>query len=657
MKNIYKKIIIFLIFLITIIGGILLYNKVLYKYIESPITLNETNIVLNDGDLKLINYTLNYDDILEWSSSDNSVVSVYSGLLKANSVGNSIITVKGSNNKEQTINVTVDYRKINNIIFNESDLTLAVGETKTLNYTKEPYNGNENIIWSSSNESVVKVSNNNIEALSLGESTITAETTSGIKASINILVDTINVKQIILNETNIELYKGESYKVDYSIDPIDSTNSNLTWSTTDNNIVEVSDSTLKGINSGNAIIKVESFNGVYNNINVTVLDKDLIEFSNNNKTLFGTSNTIDIISNKNNITKIEIYKDNTLLETKDVNNNNYSLILDKIGYYELKIILDNNSEIIKNYSYSSLSDVNTAYNELNKNYKVENSDITYLAFGSDYQKKSVRKANLNGILTKLNSLNIKPNFMMYLGDYQPSTGSSGTKSGIKEITNMVHGYSNFNSTPILFLQGNHDPENHSYIVKTGGYDSYNFSLFAINREDHHGKESGDKAVSLKLDEYLNNLVLSKSTKPVYVVTHVPLHYSSRKDNKYSNYIIDVLNKYGDLLDIIVMYGHNENPGGYDDCIGGSMNYFSKGSTLTYYSGKSTTQGEIKFTYLNAGYVGYAGSKNTTKTCSGNKVTVYATLTMSLHTITDTEIKIQRVSKDEVIDVVTIKRNI
>lgn len=657
-----KLIITILIIFILLVSGFILYNTVLYKQFKNPIILKEDNIILIKGDVKILNYESVYEDKIEWISTDNSIVSVYNGLLKANGVGEATIIVKGSNNKQLTIKVTVLNKIISNIELNDEIITLSVGEKKELSYKIEPIDAVNDLIWESSNNDVIKVNNNTIEALKIGESIITVRS-NNIKKEVKVIVDTININNIIFDKTNIDLYLNEKLKLNYTIDPINSTNSNLVWNSSNNEVVSVEDGVITGIKSGSSIITATSFNGVNSSINVNVINKEILEINNSNKYLFGKSNNIIVSSNKeiDNLFVVELYKNNNLINKKELKEKNYTITLNEIGYYTIKAYLldknNNKTEISKNYSYTSLSNIQESLNSLNKNYTFKNTNTTYLAFGSDYQKKEVRKSNLSGILNKLNSLNIKPNLMMYLGDYQPDSGSSGTTSGIKEINNMIHNLSNLNETPVLYLQGNHDPENHELLVKSGGYDSYNFSLFAINREDHHGKESGDKAIANKLDKYLNDLILSKSHKPVFILTHVPLHYSSRKDNKYSNYIIDVLNKYGDALDIIFMFGHNENPGGYDDCFGGSMNYLAKGSTMKYYQGSSTKTGIIKFTYMNGGYVGYAGKSAFTETCNGTKVTVPVTLTMSLHTITNNEIKIQRVSNNNIIDVVTIKRNL
>ena len=135
-------------------------------------------------------------------------------------------------------------------------------------------------------------------------------------------------------------------------------------------------------------------------------------------------------------------------------------------------------------------------------------------------------------------------------------------------------------------------------------------------------------------------------KPIFVISHVPLHYSLRArekgDAQYAKLIVDVLNEAGQRgLNIIFLYGHNHNEAnaGY---MGGSTNFVAKGEKIWVSNTDGTTlpptERTINFTYMNAGFVGWFGNvkENTTDV-----------LTMSVFQISGDDVTITRYSKDGV----------
>jgi hypothetical protein len=251
---------------------------------------------------------------------------------------------------------------------------------------------------------------------------------------------------------------------------------------------------------------------------------------------------------------------------------------------------------------------------------------------------------------------INPNLIMILGDY--ATGGFDVKvsnEGVEEAKKAVFSFNSFANSALLFLQGNHDPKSTKYLIKTGEYEEEKYVIYAINEDDYpFGNGDENRAIventAIRLDNYLNKMVELEIHKPVFVVTHVPLHHSSRGDNYYNSYILDVLNKYGDKLDIIYLFGHNHSST-YDDCFGGSINYLKKGSSMEHFLFEPATKTKrvistpIKFTYLNAGYVGLVRNTDGSVKCNGQVVKSVNTLTMSLFTINDDEIIINRYSSN------------
>ena len=115
----------------------------------------------------------------------------------------------------------------------------------------------------------------------------------------------------------------------------------------------------------------------------------------------------------------------------------------------------------------------------------------------------------------------------------------------------------------------------------------------------------------------DSLIEEGETRPVIIAGHVPLHFTARTssrhttgDNLYSSLVFDVVNEAAKELDIIYLFGHDHSKG-WDCYIGGSSVYKAKGDTILIpeFSEEKPntdayTEEKLRFTYLNAGYVGY-----------------------------------------------------
>ena len=167
----------------------------------------------------------------------------------------------------------------------------------------------------------------------------------------------------------------------------------------------------------------------------------------------------------------------------------------------------------------------------------------------------------------------------------------------------------------MYVQGNHDSAN-AVLTPTGFYKYKNFVVYVINEDDFisgQGSKSGYdgtvKALASKVADELTIMKQNGDKRPVFVATHVPLHHSSRSsygDNLYGKYLFDVLNEYGNDLDIIFLFGHNHS-NNFDDYVGGAVNYLAKGEKIripipdaTQMGVNGYTEETLNFTYMNYG---------------------------------------------------------
>lgn len=271
--------------------------------------------------------------------------------------------------------------------------------------------------------------------------------------------------------------------------------------------------------------------------------------------------------------------------------------------------------------------------------------IATLFFASDYQYKSgygQPSDNLSALMGAVNKSGKGEDVdtAVFCGDFSSSgsnydTDVSSNTSEVKTLAGQK--FPNLNNT--VMLQGNHDIFN-SDMSSTGAHEYDNYIIYVMNTGNANpwsqgaaGAKSTVQTGADDLETYLNGLISSGDKRPVFIATHVPLHMSSRTsslyrsgDNMYSSYLFNVINTAAESLDIVYLYGHNHSHG-WDSYLGGSSVYRTKGDTLpvpdcngvtTNYTDKYTNE-TLKFTYMNAGYVGYY-SENTspaddTLTCS------------------------------------------
>ena len=217
----------------------------------------------------------------------------------------------------------------------------------------------------------------------------------------------------------------------------------------------------------------------------------------------------------------------------------------------------------------------------------------------------------------------EPGSLLCGGDYSRFMADYATLGIIQLREQYVNVYPGADPDSLVCIQGNHDQSVASF-CPTGMYDMGTYSLFIMNEDDFPWKQRDNKsnedivrATASMLSDSLDRLIAADDSRPVIVLTHVPLHFTRRDsygDNLYASYIFDILNRAGEKLDIIFLFGHNHSDD-YDDYIGGSVNYLARGEKIRIPSRENPgkdgfTEETLNFTYTNCGYIGYTGNSNT-----------------------------------------------
>ena len=280
-----------------------------------------------------------------------------------------------------------------------------------------------------------------------------------------------------------------------------------------------------------------------------------------------------------------------------------------------------------------------------RNTETTDDSIVVIA-GSDFQNSSGHEAGavtVTNILSKIQADYPTADGFLFAGDYDYNYSDSAHGKAVLQKT-VQSVYPEMTDGSMIWVQGNHDGDSlvGTTLSSGGAHDTENYGVYVINEQDYmwyNNDEDTIRNTATALKTYLDEKVEEGYAAPVFVMSHLPLHYSMRtlkggNDGMHANYIFDVLNEAGaDGLNIIFLFGHNHSHG-WDDYIGGAAIYLTKGDSINIAQNSTTTYTTetLNFTYLNAGYVGYYGS-----TGNGSD----QTLTMTVFEIGDDQVTVSR----------------
>lgn len=219
-----------------------------YQPIET-IVLSETNVTapLSDKWFQLyatINPFAAKDQELVWKSSDPSIITVdANGKVTFVKSGKASIIVSSKANASITAicNVTVT-KSVTGITLDYSNKDMYVGETFRLTYVVSPSDSsNAAVVWSSSNPSVATVDKGGlVSARSVGTTTIILKTIDGGFIATCIIKVSRTATAVKLDVTQLTMNVGDYYYLETTLTPADSTETTLSWETSDKKVATVS---------------------------------------------------------------------------------------------------------------------------------------------------------------------------------------------------------------------------------------------------------------------------------------------------------------------------------------------------------------------------------------------------------------------------------
>ena len=219
------------------------------------ISLNQSSITLTVGDIQTLTATISpsnaTDKSLTWISSNTSVASVSSdGVVTAKAAGSATITATTNDGgKKASCSVTVQEKTIavTGVSLDKTSISMIVGDTQLLTATITPANATDkSVFWSSSNTSVVTVSNSGLlTAKATGSATITVTTNDGGKkatCAVTVQAQTVVVTGVSLDKTSLSMTVGDTQTLTATVTPSNATDKSVSWSSSNTSVATVSSS-------------------------------------------------------------------------------------------------------------------------------------------------------------------------------------------------------------------------------------------------------------------------------------------------------------------------------------------------------------------------------------------------------------------------------
>lgn len=183
------------------------------------------------------------DKSVIWASLNPDIVKVdQNGLVTFVSPGETYVSVTSvaDSTKVAYCNFIIT-QQVEGIEMDYEEMTVNVGDEVRLTYMIKPVNAtNKNLIWSSSNEDVVKVDKTGmIKAISSGSATIIVQTEDGGYMDMTNITVLQPVKEVVLSQSEISVKKGTIFWLNATVLPETSDNKAVTWTSSDTSLATV----------------------------------------------------------------------------------------------------------------------------------------------------------------------------------------------------------------------------------------------------------------------------------------------------------------------------------------------------------------------------------------------------------------------------------
>jgi uncharacterized protein YjdB len=201
---------------------------------------------------------------ITWASSAPSVADVgATGLVTAYTAGTAVITAASADGPSGTTTVTVLPVPVTKVLLNTAETYIVVNGTEQLTAVVEPSHAEQGVTWTSGDEGVATVSAAGlVTAQSVGNAVITAasvsDPTKTAVCTVHVEAAPVTIIGLSLGAGPVNLIKGGQELLSVTYSPANTTDRGITWSSSNTNVVTVSNGLVRAVGGGSATITATS---------------------------------------------------------------------------------------------------------------------------------------------------------------------------------------------------------------------------------------------------------------------------------------------------------------------------------------------------------------------------------------------------------------
>ena len=210
----------------------------------SSVTLDRYSVTLEVGGSTLLVATVNPSDATDktvtWTNSDDTVISLDGGKVKALKEGSATVTaMAGDKSASCLVTVAKSVIPVTSITLDQTSVTLEKGASVMLTATVSPSDATDKTVtWTSSDPTIASViQDGTVKAMKGGSASITAKA-GEVSATCRVTVTT-PVSGVSLDRSSVSLEVGQKTVLVATVSPDDATEKAVSWTSSDPSIASV----------------------------------------------------------------------------------------------------------------------------------------------------------------------------------------------------------------------------------------------------------------------------------------------------------------------------------------------------------------------------------------------------------------------------------
>ena len=230
---------------------------------KKRLVLTESNVYLKIGEKYTLSLT-RYNDNIVWESSDNSIVSVDdNGEVNALKYGVATIKVRVKDDASIFDNCIINVVESRIADISDKKLNLVINESYgvSVNFASS-YTDDKTIVWSSDNSEIATINKDGfITGKKYGTTTINALLKNGdvLSCEVEVVDRVIDISNIYFSENEVHVEIGSEKKLDYIVEPSNSTDKSISFVSNNPKVVTVDEKGfIKAISTGRTLIDRKS---------------------------------------------------------------------------------------------------------------------------------------------------------------------------------------------------------------------------------------------------------------------------------------------------------------------------------------------------------------------------------------------------------------